>query len=80
MLLIFYFRRDPVFKVGDLVRWREPIDEDYSYGTIVDIQGKTAIVREAGYYAGNTKMLNSRFIEKVKRGGKGYGCSKKHYK
>lgn len=67
-------------KVGERVRWRNPLDEEYSYGIILEIKGGTAIVQDSGYYAGITTVVHLRSIEKLERGGKDFGGSKKYRK
>lgn len=69
-----------MFKVGELVKWRCPLDEDYSYGTILEINKSLATLSCTGYYAGKRVEVHLRNIEKIKRGGVGYGGSKKHTK
>ena len=69
-----------VFKVGELVRWRCPLDEDYSYGTILEINRSLVTVVGSGYYAGKVTEVHLRNIEKLERGGGGYGRGKKHSK
>ena len=86
-----------MYEVGELVKWRCPLDADYSYGYIVEIKRNLATVIGTGYYSGVTtearthKLLphkhsgvtteiHLRYIEKVKRGGGGYGRGKEHSK
>jgi hypothetical protein len=65
-----------MFRAGELVRWMEPIDEDYSYGTIVGINGSYARIRGLGYYHGTFLEVYVGYIRKV-QGGDCYGGSKK---
>ena len=69
-------------KVGDEVRWRNPLDADYSYGTIISLYKGKATVKETGYYHGVISEVYLRYIEKRgARGGKIVGSnSKKHNK
>ena len=53
-----------MYEIGELVRWRCPLDADYSYGYILEI----------------TTEIHLRYIEKVKRGGGGFGRGKEHSK
>ena len=69
-----------MFNIGDLVQWRNPLDADYSYGTILNIEGGMATIMCSGYYAGITTEVPIKYIEKIKRGGKGFGGSKKYSK
>ena len=69
-----------MYKVGELVRWRNPLDADYSYGTIQEIKGNFVIVNGSGYYTGVATEVHIRYIEKARKGGRGYGGSKKHCK
>lgn len=68
-----------MFKIGEMVKWRCPMDEDYSYGTILDISRSIATLSCSGYYAGKITEVHLKNIEKLKRGGVGYGgCKKSH--
>lgn len=70
-----------MFKVGELVKFRNPLDADYSYGTIVEIDSRSvATILGSGYYTGVTTAVHLRYIEKAKRGGNGYGGGKKYSK
>ena len=69
-----------MFKVGDRVRWRAPLDADYSYGTIIAIKRGFATVMETGYYQGVITEVHIKYMEKLKRGGKSFGSSKKYNK
>ena len=69
-----------MFVVGEVVKWRLPLEEDYSYGTILKIYKKRALVIDSGYYAGKITEVQIRYLEKHKRGGKGFGGSKEHSK
>ena len=69
-----------MYKVGELVKWREPLDADYSYGHIIEINRNLATVRCMGYYTGNINQVHFRYIRKVQKGGKGIGGSKKRSK
>ena len=66
-----------MFKVGELVKWRRPLDEDYSYGYIVEINRNRATVSGTGYYKGVITIVHLKEVEKVKNGGKGFGGSEK---
>ena len=70
-----------MFKVGEDVRWRCPLDADYSYGTILEINRSIATVEGSGYYAGKISEVHLRNIEKIERGGgccgSGKRCSKR---
>ena len=70
-----------MYKIGELVRWRNPLDADYSYGTIQEIkEGNYFLIAGSGYYTGVTTEVHIRYIDKAGKGGKGYGGSKKHSK
>ena len=68
-------------KAGDTVKWRCPMDADYSYGIILDLKKNTALIKGMGYYAGIIVEVNLKNIEKLERGGRSFGSnSKKHSK
>lgn len=67
-------------RVGDYVRWCNPLDADYSYGTLLKIKKSIATVKCSGYYSGIIVEVHMRYIERVTRGGKGFGNSKKYRK
>lgn len=69
-----------VYEVGELVKWRAPLDADYSYGYILEIKRNLATVIGTGYYKGVITQIHLRYIEKAKRGGGGCGRGKKHSK
>lgn len=69
-----------MFKVGEAVRWRCPLDADYSYGYILEIKRSIATVLCTGYYIGCTTEVHLRYIEKVKGGGTVGSNSKKYSK
>lgn len=60
-----------MFKVGDVVRWIEPLDHEYSYGKILSLKHNRAIVEEMGYYAGKKKSIHLRYIKHLERGNRG---------
>ena len=52
-------------KSGDLVKWRMPLDQDYSYGKILSIdRGIARVVHTGGYYDGIEIDVYIKFIEK----------------
>ena len=58
---------------GDLVKWMLPLDPDYSYGKIIEINRGVARVRNiGGYYDGKEIEVHLRYIikEGKDRGGK----------
>lgn len=67
-------------RVGETVKWRCPLDEDYSYGTVVKVNKRKVYVMGSGYYAGVITEVHSMHIEKLKRGGKKGGKCKKYRK
>ena len=71
-----------MIEVGDAVRWICPLDADYSYGWVIDISSKkvATLLTAKGYHRGIKTEVHLRFVEKDKRGGGGYGSSKKHSK
>lgn len=71
-----------MFEVGEKVRWMSPLDADYSYGTITEIEGKKVLILASGYYTGRITEVHISDIEKIKkqRGGKKRGRGKKHRK
>jgi len=68
------------YKVGELVKWCEPLDVEYSYGYIVEVSRNRATVRCLGYYAGIITHVHIKYIRKVQKGGKRLGSSKRHSK
>lgn len=69
-----------MIKVGARIKWRSPLDADYSYGTVTEIDNGRAIVRGTGYYKGVLMRVHLRYIEKLDTGGKKGGRSKKYRK
>lgn len=67
-----------MYKIGELIRWQSPLDEDYSYGYIVEIRKKYVVVLGTGYYTGSLALVHIRSLEK--RGGDSNGRSKKYIK
>lgn len=66
-----------MFKVGDAVRWLCPLDNDYTYGEIIDLRKSVATVKGIGLYSGITTEVHLRYMEKVKRGGGSVGSNSK---
>ena len=69
-----------MYKVGELVRWRYPLDADYSYGYVVGIRRSLVTVVGTGYYKGVTTEVHIRYIEKVEKGGGSCGGGKRYSK
>lgn len=67
-------------KAGEMVKWRCPLDEDYSYGTILQIKNSIATVKCSGYYAGVIAEVHIKHIERLDKGGGRVGSHKKHSK
>lgn len=67
-----------MLKEGDLVKWCEPLDADYSYGTISELNGKFAVVRGSGYHAGSVASVHISYIQKIQKGGNSYGGSEEY--
>ena len=65
-----------MFKVGEMVRWRKPADPMYSYGEIVEIHNRRALIRCTDYYDGLEIEVHLSQIRKLLKGGKGGGCGK----
>ena len=65
-----------MFKVGEVVKWRCPLDPDYSYGTIVKVRPNSALIECTGYYKGLITGVPKMYIEKLKGGGEGFGRRK----
>lgn len=61
--------------IGDKVRWREPLDADYSYGKVIGAGRTRATIAGSNYYYGNIIEVPMRYLEKV--GGKGFGSNSK---
>lgn len=61
--------------IGDTVRWREPLDADYSYGKVISADRTKATVAGLNYYYGITTEVPIRNLEKA--GGKGFGSTGK---
>ena len=68
-----------MFKVGERVRYYRPLDEDYTYGIILEINEKTVIVKCIGNYTGLTEVSIKHLI-KVKKAGDKFGNRKKYSK
>lgn len=56
-------------KAGDVVKWLSPLDEDYSYGTILKIKRGVATVRCSGYYDGVITEVPITSIKRLNKGG-----------
>ncbi len=57
---------------GDFVKWRLPLDNDYSYGKIDSIKKTIALVTYVGgYYSGKQVEIHIKYIEKGGREGGG---------
>ena len=69
-----------MIKVGEIVKWRCPLDEDYSYGTVLEIKRSLATLRCSGYYDGFITEVHIKHIQKLSKGGKSVGGNKKHSK
>lgn len=65
-----------MLRAGDLVKWIEPIEAEYSYGTVVAVNGNYVKIKGQGYYHGTYFEVFIGHIRKV-HGGKQYGGSKK---
>lgn len=57
--------------IGDKVRWRGPMDADYSYGKVIGADRTKAVIAGSNYYYGHTLEVPMRYLEKA--GGKGFG-------
>ena len=69
-----------MYKMGDMVRWRTPIEPMDSYGTLLSIKRGVATVREIGYYQGRVTAVPFKYIRKLKRkGGDRLGGSNEKY-
>lgn len=69
-----------MLKVGDRVKWMRPMDHDYLYGKIVEINGNFATIKGIGLYKHIvTVEIHFKYIQKLtgrrKRGG-GKRCNK----
>jgi hypothetical protein len=71
-----------MFKVGEVIKWRTPLEPMYSYGTILRIERDIVTVREMGYYQGRITGVYLRYIRKIKKGevSTDGGSSKKYSK
>jgi hypothetical protein len=67
-------------KVGELVRWMLPLDNDYSYGYVEEIKRNLVVVRCTGYYSGLQVEVHMRYIDRQKGGGIFGGCENRHSK
>ena len=66
-------------KSGDLVKWMLPLDPDYSYGKIIEINRGVARVRHiGGYYDGKEIEVHLRYI--IKEGKESGGKTKRRRK
>ena len=66
-------------RVGEIVKWRYPLDADYNYGTVMEIKKSVALVMWSGYYAGVITEVALHRLEKAERGGKKVGSNSKKY-
>lgn len=66
-----------MIKTGDRIRWQSPLDEDYSYGIVLEVNKNSATVRGSGYYAGTLIDVHLRNIEKLETGGNSVGSGSK---
>lgn len=57
-----------MFKVGEMVRWMEPLDHEYSYGTILSIEHGIATLSGTNYYYGKELHVHIRYLEHLERG------------
>lgn len=71
MILYSFLGGGAVYKIGEIVRWMEPLDHDYSYGKLLRIEKNRAIVEERGYYYGKISSIHLRYIRHMERGWKG---------
>lgn len=65
-----------VYKHGDLVRWMLPLDNDYSYGYVIEVKRNYATIECTDYYSGLLVSVHLRYIEKCRRGGGIFGGGK----
>lgn len=65
-----------MFKVGDTIRWMCPLDHDYTYGKILNIDRSIATVQGIGLYKHIITEVHLRYIEKY-TGGKRCGGGKR---
>ena len=57
-----------MLKVSDKIKWMCPLDNDYTYGEIIDIKGCIATVKGIGLYSGVTEVVHLKYIQKVTGG------------
>ena len=57
-----------MLKVSDTIRWMSPLDNDYTYGGIVEIKGCMATVKGIGIYSKVTEVVHLKYIQKVTGG------------
>lgn len=69
-----------MIKVGDIVKWLYPLDEDYSYGTVLELQGNTAKIQGSGYYKNKIYTVHLRHLIKLEKGGITGGRNKRSNK
>lgn len=68
-------------RAGDRVKWMSPLDADYSYGTILEINKAVATVEVTiGYHARTIAEVHLKHIRKLKGGGEQVGKCKKYRK
>lgn len=67
-----------MYEVGEIVRWMEPLDHEYSYGKLIEIKRNRAIIEEMGYYSGRVVSIHLKYVKHLGRSSRGE--SKKHYK
>lgn len=60
-----------MFEIGEIVRWMEPLDHDYSYGKLLRIEHNRAILEEIGYYQGKIRSIHLGYVDHLERGREG---------
>lgn len=53
-----------MYSVGECVRWRAPLDADYSYGIVLAVRSGYLKIRGSGYYDGVITHINLQYIDK----------------
>lgn len=69
-----------MFKVGERIKYCRALDEEYSYGTIQELDDEIALVKCEGYYYGFVTVVPIRHLEKLEKRGENSESSKKHSK
>lgn len=55
-----------MYKVGEKVRYMEPLDHDYSYGVILELKEGRALIEKISYPPGLRVEIAYRYLDHLK--------------